>query len=121
MLTPAPRCAYCGSEHLLSNGHAPNGKLRFRCKDCNKYGRQNPGSAAYDEKTKAVILAAYHERTSIRGLNRIFGVSRNTVAAWLKKASSLPFLAATLVPAQSDDVLELDELWSFVLRRKDKR
>ena len=30
-------------------------------------------------------------------------------------------MAATLTPAQSDDVLELDELWSFVLMRKDKR
>ena len=86
MLTPVPRCAHCGSEHLVSNGHARNGKLRYQCRACNKYGRQNPGSAAYDEKTKAVILAAYHERTSIRGLRRIFGVSRNTVAAWLKKS-----------------------------------
>ena len=82
----SPRCAHCASAHLVSNGHAKNGKLRFQCKDCGKYGRQNPGSAAYDEATKAVILAAYHERTSIRGLRRIFGVSRNTVAAWLKKS-----------------------------------
>jgi len=86
MFTPLPRCPHCGSEHLVSNGHATNGKLRFQCRDCKKYGRQNPGSAAYDEATKAVILAAYHERTSIRGLRRIFGVSRNTVAAWLKRS-----------------------------------
>ena len=30
-------------------------------------------------------------------------------------------MAATLLPARLDDVLELDELWSFVFRRKDKR
>ncbi len=86
MLTPSLRCSHCGSEHLVSNGHARNGKLRFQCKACKKYGRQDPGSASYDAATKAVILAAYHERTSIRGLRRIFGVSRNTVAAWLKKS-----------------------------------
>ena len=39
-----------------------------------------------NENTKAVILAAYHERLSLRGLTRIFGVSRNTVSAWLKKS-----------------------------------
>jgi len=89
MLTPVPRCAHCGSEHLVSNGHASNGKLRYQCRACKKYGRQNPGSAAYDEATKAVILAAYQERTSIRGLRRIFGISRNTVAAWLKKSPNL--------------------------------
>ncbi len=38
----------------------------------------------------------------------------------------LPPLEATLAPAQPDDaeekdVLELDELWSFVHRRKNKR
>ena len=86
MLTQTLRCAHCGSDALVSNGHAKNGKLRFRCRACRKYGRQNPGSAAYDPATKALILAAYHERTSIRGLSRVFGVSRNTVAAWLKKS-----------------------------------
>ncbi len=30
-------------------------------------------------------------------------------------------MATTLAPARSDDVLELDELWSFVRRRKNKR
>lgn len=30
-------------------------------------------------------------------------------------------MATTLIPAQPDDVLELDELWSFVARRKNKR
>ncbi|MBK7543542.1 MAG: hypothetical protein IPP10_17565 [Candidatus Competibacteraceae bacterium] len=31
------------------------------------------------------MLRAYQERTSLRGLTRMFGVSRNTVAKWLKK------------------------------------
>lgn len=86
MLTQTLRCAHCGGERLYSNGHAKNGKLRFQCQDCQKYGRQDPGSNAYDETTKALILAAYQERPSIRGLRRVFGVSRNTVAAWLKKS-----------------------------------
>jgi len=48
--------------------------------------RENPQRGAYDEVRKAEILRAYHERTSLRGLQRIFGVSRQTVAAWLKKS-----------------------------------
>ena len=89
MLAQTLRCAHCGSDKLVSNSHAKNGRLRFHCKDCKKYGRQDPGSNAYDENTKAVILAAYHERSSLRGLTHIFGVSRSTVSAWLKK-SQLP-------------------------------
>jgi transposase len=32
-----------------------------------------------------MILRAYDERSSLRGLTRTFGVSRNTVTSWLKK------------------------------------
>lgn len=39
----------------------------------------------------------------------------------IKKASRLPPLSQTLVPARTDDVLELDEMWSFVRFRKNKR
>lgn len=42
----------------------------------------------------------------MRGLTRIFGVSRNMVSAGLKKAQNLPPLEATLAPAQPLDVLE---------------
>ena len=86
---------------------------------------QDRGSNAYDENTKVVILAAYHKRPSLRGLTRIFGVSRTTVRAWLeawlKKVSHLPPLAKMLAPAVEGDVLEMDELWSFVRQSKDKR
>jgi len=33
-----------------------------------------------------MILAAYQERMSQRGLVRVFGVSRRTVGKWLKKS-----------------------------------
>jgi insertion element IS1 protein InsB len=32
-----------------------------------------------------------------------------------------PSVAETLAPAQADDILELDEVWSFVLKKKNKR
>ena len=38
-----------------------------------------------------------------------------------KKASDLPELTATLAGALPSDCLELDELWSFVAKRKNKR
>ncbi len=98
MLTQTLHCGHCGSNRLISNGHAKNGKLRYQCQDCKKYGRQDPGSNAYDDKTKALILAAYHERPSIRGLRRVFGVSRNTVAAWLKKSQSVALTRTNIGP-----------------------
>ncbi|MCP5197107.1 MAG: hypothetical protein H6974_10030 [Gammaproteobacteria bacterium] len=65
-----------------------------------------------------MILRAYEERSGLRGLSRTFGVSRNTVGAWLKKARTLPPLEQILAPSVPDEVLELDELWTFVSHRR---
>jgi insertion element IS1 protein InsB len=70
--------------------------------------------------TKA--LRTYRERASLRGIERIFNVCRKTVMRWLlEEAEELPDLAETLLPAQPDDVLELDEAWSFVGKKQAKR
>ena len=59
---------------------------------------------------------------SLRGLERIYGVSRQRIARWIKEhVQSLPDLRDTLLPAQLDDVLEFDEAWSFVLKKINKR
>ena len=34
---------------------------------------------------KRLMLHAYQERSSLRGLTRTFGVSRTTVSSWIKK------------------------------------
>lgn len=67
-------------------------------------------------------MKTYRERASMRGVERIFDVSRKTLANWVHKiVQDLPDLKDTVVPVQPDDVLELDELWSFVLKKERKR
>jgi insertion element IS1 protein InsB len=116
------QCRFCESENIRKNGHAPNGKQRYQCMNCSRFFCENPSSPAYSEERKAEILRAYQERSSLRGLTRTFGVSRNTVKAWLKKnLESLPELTQTLIPPIEEDqtkILELDEMWTFV-RKKD--
>ena len=52
---------------------------------------------------------------SIRGITRTFGVCYKTVLRWVgKKIADLSAFVDTLLPAKNGDVLELDELWSFV-------
>ena len=47
----------------------------------------------------------------MRGVKRIFGVSRYYLAKWLLSLfKNLPPLAKTLLKWEPDDVLELDEL-----------
>jgi insertion element IS1 protein InsB len=58
----------------------------------------------------------------MRGVERIFGIARQTLARWiLGEAAQLPDWADTLEDARPDDVLELEELWSFVLRKSNQQ
>ena len=58
----------------------------------------------------------------MRGVQRALGVHRHTLAIWLLELIvRLPAFRTSVKPAQSDDVLELDELWSFVGQRRQKR
>ncbi len=80
-----PTCPACASANVKRNGHQ-SGKQRYQCKGCKKTWRDNPAPHGTDPQRKAMILAAYHERMSQRGLVRVFGVSRRTVGKWLKKS-----------------------------------
>ncbi|HRD68349.1 MAG TPA: IS1 family transposase [Candidatus Competibacter sp.] len=114
IVTIALRCLFWGSDSLIKYGITPNGKQHYRRQSFGCQHREPPGSNAYSGAARAMILRAYEERSSLRGLSRTFGVSRNTVSGWLKKALTLPPLQATLVPAHPREALEVDELWSFV-------
>jgi transposase-like protein len=83
---PATSCRHCTSTDTIRHGYTSRGKQRYRCHDCGRSFVHDPTSAAYDPDRKEEILRAYHERASLRGVSRIFGVSRNTVASWLKKS-----------------------------------
>jgi transposase-like protein len=86
MVTVTLSCQYCGSDNLVRNGHASNGKQRYRCKSCKKQSRENPAHNGYAEERREEIIKSYQKRSSLRGLTRTFGVSRNTVKNWLKKS-----------------------------------
>jgi len=78
-------CAHCHSQNIIKNGHNAKGKQQYRCKNCGRGGVLNP-SVPYTAAEKEQILNAYYERPSMRGIQRMFGVTRPTLAAWLKKS-----------------------------------
>jgi len=65
---------------------ALNGKQKYFCNACRKGSRQNPTPLGYSPEFKEKVLAAYHERASLRGVCRIFGICRQTLVTWLKKS-----------------------------------
>jgi transposase-like protein len=83
------KCYHCGGDSLVRNGLTQNGKQRYLCSDCGRMSRDDPQPNGYTEEERERILRAYHERSSLRGLSRTFGVSRNTVTSRLKKRGGL--------------------------------
>ena len=91
---------------------------RAKCADCQRTFTLSPKGPRYDQKFKDQVVTAYQDRMSIRGITRTFGVCYQTVLVWVgEKAATLPAFEATLLPSQKGDVLELDELWSFVQKK----
>ena len=85
--TTVHTCNKCQSTHLIKNGKNACGNQQYHCKGCGAYGVLEPHQDYTDEE-KERILRAYHERGSMRGIERIFGVSRQRLASWIKKKSS---------------------------------
>lgn len=85
MVTETLPCAHCGSADIIRFGFAPNGKQRYRCRACGWTSRKGAATRRTPAQRQAQILAAYQERSSMRGVARVFHVSRNTLSGWLKK------------------------------------
>ncbi len=86
MVTVVVSCPHCHSTSLVRNGRAADGRQRYRCGDCGRRSRELPRVNGYTDEQRDLILRAYQERMSLRGLARTFGVARNTVANWVKKS-----------------------------------
>ena len=112
-------CPHCQSARVSKNGHTPRGRQNYRCFGCNRQFLENAHPVVYSAATKAIILRALTERMSVRGAERTFHVSRQKIATWLEEAAADgaddPPKAP---PVDSQIVLELDETWRFIGRRK---
>jgi transposase-like protein len=58
MVTITLHCPHCGSENLVRDGHAPNGKQKYRCYACGRRSRENPTPNAYPEPRREEIVHA---------------------------------------------------------------
>lgn len=79
-------CTKCGSDEIRKNGLTIGGKQKYHCKACNSYGSVDP-QKGYGEEQRELVINAYTERSSLRGLERVFKISRQTIATWVKKSS----------------------------------
>ncbi len=75
----------CGSVQTVKNGKAKNGTQTYLCQVCGRRFHPAAKPVAHSEATRTQILDAVHERMGLRGVQRVFGVHRNTVIQWIQK------------------------------------
>jgi len=114
-------CRSCGSPNIIRNGHNKCGQAQYHCKDCGVYRVLEP-QPRYSPSEREQVIHACRERMSLRGVERVFGVCRKTIVRWIEqRVAALPSIAETLLPAGEGDVLEMDEVVSFVSEKWFKR
>ncbi|MFY8000922.1 MAG: transposase-like zinc-binding domain-containing protein [Candidatus Kapaibacteriota bacterium] len=114
MITESYCCHACQSTNIVRNGHTASGKQRYHCKDCGVTRVLVPKPKLTAEAV-ACLERSNSERMSYRAMGRIFTVSHVTVFNHLKKkAIELPPLKTTILPAKVDDIMEVDEIFTFI-------
>ncbi len=116
---PNPTCPYCHSaRQVIKSGRNDSGSQRYRCQACRRYFTPAPKPEGYAPATRNFALKLYLEGTSLRAIGRLLHLNHQTVANWVAAAADkLPEQVSD--HAATNDV-ELDELFSFVNKKKSK-
>lgn len=112
------KCPECQSSHIRKNGKK-KGKQNHICVDCGRQFILNPNPhRGYSDDVRQICLRMYVNGNGFRAIERVTGVHHTTVIHWVKQTGSL--LADADDPDEIPEVAELDELETFVGRKKTK-
>ena len=120
-------CPSCHSTNIKKNGHTHYGKQNHRCKCCGRQFVLN-NKHTKSEQLKGQIKKSLKERISLRGICRIFDVSLTWLQSfahslWRQTPADLGLNAHLIKRIGRLQVfgIQLDELWSFVHKKSNKR
>ena len=89
------------------------------CESCQRYFTPVRKPQGHDPLLKVGALKLYLEGMSYRGIGRQLGVQHQSVANWVSAYhDQLPHLVEDQTPTQT---VELDELFTFIGKKSDKR
>lgn len=122
----AVKCPACSSMLIKKNGHIHNGKQNHRCLSCDRQFVLNPTQKRIDQNVKDLIKKSLLERVSLEGLCRIFDVSMSWLLGFINSLiAELPEDLNAEIFKEDEDidvvVLEADELWSYVKKKKNSQ
>ena len=116
-------CETVEQEFKLIRTYGPHHTPFYRCLKCGREfsARHDSVFAGFhtDEQTIYRVLKALAEGNGIRACARIFDIDKNTVALILAQAAAhCQRVSERLIKDYHLEECQLDELWSFVKKRK---
>ena len=108
-------CPKCSSPEISKNGRSRHGNQRYVCRQCKATFGDTDGRRVSEEK-KQLALRHYAEGVGQRATERLVGVSHNSVMNWVRQ--EVEGKALQKIDASEIEVVEADELWTFVGQKK---
>ena len=113
-------CPKCNSDMIIKNGIARSGKQNYRCRSCKCQFVINPAHYEISQEKKDLIGRLLLERISLAGIARVVLVSEVWLQSYVNnKYQNVP-KKVNVSPKKKRLVLECDEMWSFILFKKNK-
>ena len=110
-------CPYCQTGNKQRRiGQTRAGSQRYQCQACGRRYTPEAKAQGYDEQMRQQAVKLYSEGMNFRRIARHLGVSHQSVINWVNAyAGQLPRQAPQ---PQDVGVVELDELYTFVGKKK---
>ena len=111
------KCKACNYKtNQIKTGKTKEGIPKYKCKICGKYYTQESKKKVHSEETKKQAIKLYLEGNSSLAVGRILGIGKNMCLYWIRKY--VKNIETKETPNTRVNVIEMDELYSFVERKK---
>ena len=100
----------------IKAGKPKAGTQKYKCKVYGKYYTAEGKKRGYSEESKNQAIKLYLEGNSGRAVGRILGIGKNMCLYWIRKYAKN--IEPKVVPNARVNVIEMDELYNFIERKK---
>ena len=114
-LTKPMICPDCQSINIKKNG-LKRGKQNHICSDCGRQFIDVYSERGYPQEIKKHCLHLYLEGNGFRRIERLTGVSHNTVINWVKEAGNS--LSTEPDYAEIPEIAQIGELHTYIGKKK---
>lgn len=115
-------CKKCNSENIVRNGKQDNIQ-RYKCMDCGSVFRGKVAMYSPEFKLEAIMM--YINSMGIRAIARVKGVHNSVISVWIKQIGevikSVFYEKINEVQPKDISILELDELFTYVKKKRIRR